>query len=423
MLIPKVIKIDFNEPESTKVHRIRAVQGDCYSRCIYADLEVDGMPWTSPENIICALRYSKPDGTNGSYDTLPNGEPAWNLSGNRLIMHLAPQMFTAAGCVTSQVMLIEGETILYSFDFQLDVAWDPSRTSLSSEDYFNWHHWMELHMKEMLELAQNSGAFVGPPPNLTIGTVTTLPPGSMATASLRGTASDPILDFGIPQGILNVDPTLSLEGLAADAAVTGAALAMKAPSGYGLGQVAFLDENVDIDTIMSSGWYSFSSSNTSKNLPFSGGELFVIQRTDNHCTQVAFQALGANVSIKIRKTLDGVFSPWEWVNPPLEPDTEYRTIERYAGKPVYIRLVSCGAFPSAGTAKTISIAESGVIQTVLSAIGHTSDGHVFPTDSFSGTSGTVSISSIQTAISIYCSGNWTSWEKTYVLIKYIKYVD
>lgn len=37
----------------------------------------------------------------------------------------------------------------------------------------------------------------------------------------------------------------------------------------------------------------------------------------------------------------------EWVNPPMELGTEYRTTERYMGKPVYKKLVTTGALPSA----------------------------------------------------------------------------
>lgn len=41
----------------------------------------------------------------------------------------------------------------------------------------------------------------------------------------------------------------------------------------------------------------------------------------------------------------------EWTNPPLEPDTEYRTTERYMGKPVYVKLVDFGELPNAGNKK------------------------------------------------------------------------
>ena len=41
---------------------------------------------------------------------------------------------------------------------------------------------------------------IGPTPNFTIGTVTTLPEGSSATATITGTAAAPVLNLGIPKG-------------------------------------------------------------------------------------------------------------------------------------------------------------------------------------------------------------------------------
>lgn len=40
----------------------------------------------------------------------------------------------------------------------------------------------------------------GATPELTVGTVTTLPPSSSATVTITGTAEDPVLNFGIPKG-------------------------------------------------------------------------------------------------------------------------------------------------------------------------------------------------------------------------------
>lgn len=102
---------------------------------------------------------------------------------------------------------------------------------------------------------------------------------------------------------------------------------------------------------------------------------------------------------------------------------EYRTTERYLGKSVYCKIVDCGGFPDAGTSKTITWASSGVVQHVVSAQGQTPDGHVFPTDNFSGTGGTISISTSQTGMSIYASGNWTAWTQVNVLMKYTKQAD
>lgn len=39
---------------------------------------------------------------------------------------------------------------------------------------------------------------------------------------------------------------------------------------------------------------------------------------------------------------NGVWYPFEWVNPPMVLGVEYRTTERYGGKPVYVKVVDCG---------------------------------------------------------------------------------
>lgn len=44
----------------------------------------------------------------------------------------------------------------------------------------------------------------------------------------------------------------------------------------------------------------------------------------------------------------------EWINPPLELGVEYRTTERYFGKPVYVKLVDFGALPN-NTSKGVAI--------------------------------------------------------------------
>jgi hypothetical protein len=37
---------------------------------------------------------------------------------------------------------------------------------------------------------------------------------------------------------------------------------------------------------------------------------------------------------------EGEWGPWEWINPPMQYDTEYRTIERWEGHPVYRRIIT-----------------------------------------------------------------------------------
>lgn len=50
----------------------------------------------------------------------------------------------------------------------------------------------------------------------------------------------------------------------------------------------------------------------------------------------------------------------EWINPPMQVGVEYRTTERYLGKPVYTQAINCGSMPDIGSEKTTSIAAFNV---------------------------------------------------------------
>ena len=76
----------------------------------------------------------------------------------------------------------------------------------------------------------------------------------------------------------------------------------------------------------------------------------VLYKTDNNYAGV-FNLGSLDVSlcgwrmIKIRypnNISDPVWMPFEWVNPPLIENTEYRTVERFGGSPVYVQCVNCG---------------------------------------------------------------------------------
>ena len=73
--------------------------------------------------------------------------------------------------------------------------------------------------------AQGEKGDTGAVPNFSIGTVTTLPAGSSASASITGTQEQPVLNLNIPQGqdgaITNLDTTLTVSGKAADGKAVG----------------------------------------------------------------------------------------------------------------------------------------------------------------------------------------------------------
>lgn len=57
----------------------------------------------------------------------------------------------------------------------------------------------------------------------------------------------------------------------------------------------------------------------------------------------------------------GIWQPVEFVNPNLRLGVEYRTTERYLGKPVYCKVVDCGNLPAPGSLKNVSHGVSGCL--------------------------------------------------------------
>ena len=114
---------------------IHAVRDDSHSRAVQIALLRDGVPWHLPKGIQAVIRYAKPDGTGGAYDTLPDGTNAWQTAGNRLTVLLAPQVFTVPGRVTLSVSLISEDTQLSLFPVLLQVAPLAVPEGLESQDY------------------------------------------------------------------------------------------------------------------------------------------------------------------------------------------------------------------------------------------------------------------------------------------------
>lgn len=180
-----------------------------------------------------------------------------------------------------------------------------------------------------------------------------------------------------PQGIPG--PTASVNGVAPDEdgdillsagdvgayskAESDTALEAKAPGGFGLGTyVADAPKNAagqaDVNLITKTGFYRAIA-----NTP-SGGWYYILhmQYTDSMAFQVCRYASGSVAAV--RNQMDGVWGPWEYINPPLIVGVEYRTVERYQEKPVYQKLVNFGTFPNTGT-KSVTWADNGVVAAVI----------------------------------------------------------
>ena len=154
----------------------------------------------------------------------------------------------------------------------------------------------------------------------------------------------------------NTDKTLTKEGYPADAKATGdkiddltAADIGAAPSGFGLGVSAA--STTDLNTATGCGWYVFDRKGTA-NTPFGYGVAMTLNRYGARFTQIAFNPFMAGDGEICVRSHDGTeWLPWEYINPPMSLNEEYRTIERRDGKPVYVKRISFGALPASGSLK------------------------------------------------------------------------
>lgn len=140
MIITTKIRTDLVHPSVPVT--VYAVQGDQNTRILELALYANGAAWPVPDDATFAVRYRKPDGTKGYYDTLPDSRSACFVTGNIVSVMLAPQMLTVAGFVEAQLEIISGTDILGTFSVNISVAADPAAGVLASEDYVNWLNWL-----------------------------------------------------------------------------------------------------------------------------------------------------------------------------------------------------------------------------------------------------------------------------------------
>lgn len=124
-----------------------------------------------------------------------------------------------------------------------------------------------------------------------------------------------------------------------------AALSNKAPAGFGLGtsNPRHID---DANNALESGWYYLDAStlNGPESAEYSNVMLVLTRNSNPQTVQVSFNV--TDLAFELRRVCtNGVWSPWEWINPPMQLGVEYRTTERYNSKPVYVKTVDLGRLP------------------------------------------------------------------------------
>lgn len=136
------------------------------------------------------------------------------------------------------------------------------------------------------------------------------------------------------------------------AETVAAALANKAPGGYGLGSSC--TTITDWNTAIKNGWYRNTTSDPGNHTPDGFAWYgFVVNYSDFLIIQVAFHADSpTNIQSAMRTCYMGTWGEWQYTTPPRSIGVEYRIPELYNNAPVYTKVINFGAAPNA-TSKTV----------------------------------------------------------------------
>ena len=127
---------------------------------------------------------------------------------------------------------------------------------------------------------------------------------------------------------------------------------------------------------------------------------------------------------------NGVWRPVEWSNPPMELGVEYRTTERYLGKPVYVKTINMGNLPG-NAVKQASFQSNNGVDKIVSVTGQcTSDSGVSMSLPYHAGSGPnwntvilVGATGAGTAQIVTFYEDFAGYTDAYVTVKYTKLED
>lgn len=133
-------KLEMDLENKAPMQWLELPRGDANTRKIRFLLTANHMPWPMPEGAVVLIRYCKPDGTEGEYDTLPDGTAAWEALDNTLTIALAPQVLTTTGSVILYAVIRLDDKVLNTFALEILVR-APEDSGKGnridqSEDYF-----------------------------------------------------------------------------------------------------------------------------------------------------------------------------------------------------------------------------------------------------------------------------------------------
>ena len=119
-----------------------------------------------------------------------------------------------------------------------------------------------------------------------------------------------------------------------------------APGGYGLGENTgkYITSLAALDAIDKNGIYFYYNQNEAIGSYPYGQNGAVLHIRDDRCHTQFFFPGGTDTRywMRTRYEFSETWGAWEFVKVPMDLGVEYRTTERYLGKPVYVKAVDCG---------------------------------------------------------------------------------
>lgn len=343
----------------------------------------NGVPYNIPNNALLSVWY---DGDSGSGNYSSIGEnSAFEIDGNNIAVELVLQMLSVPGNGELCLTITHGDgREISSWNIPYCVEKKPGAGSSVPTEYYTALTEAGAYAAEQATIAKRyADQAVSATENkldLTGGTMA----GDIAMGGHKVTG------LGTPITSGDAVPLGYALGAFLPAGTTAEQLGA-APAGFGLGKQneAVISSLSELDNTWRNGWYKFQTFNEENIEGHKLGLLYVNSSTSS-VEQIFVPYRNPSRLIRVNHAEDG-WGVWEYENPPMVLGVEYRTTERFEGKPVYTMLNNVGSFPSVGAVSYYTI-KNGVAK-ILRVKGTSANGG-FPvpyisTDAYLTISGTV----------------------------------
>ena len=145
-----------------------------------------------------------------------------------------------------------------------------------------------------------------------------------------------------------------------------------APAGFGVGEVVsdvtFIPTLAELDATEKSGLYFYYSNEAIGSFPYGQYGMVLVLSTAGVKRQYFFpRQTDSRWWVRQKTNYAETWGEWEFGKVPMDLGVEYRTTERYLGKPVYVKAVDCGNLPAPGSTKNVSHGISGCLPIMVTA--------------------------------------------------------